>query len=127
VLPVGLTSLVTAASSCSGIVVFCLLFLLASDLKRAASLACNIALKRYDLFSPRSRAFSALLQSVQVDPDTEGPGLPMKESEEFRPFSRRLPEFKFWVASTRAVLYAFGMTFFEVGQRERVVSKEGWS
>lgn len=66
-----------------------------------------------------------LVLSVQVDPDTEGPGLPMKESEEFRPFSRRLPEFKFWVASTRAVLYAFGMTFFEVGRRERGEFRKG--
>lgn len=34
--------------------------------------------------------------SFQLDPDTEGPVLPTKESEEFRPFSRRVPEFKFW-------------------------------
>jgi hypothetical protein len=32
----------------------------------------------------------------QLDPETEGPVLPTKESEEFRPFSRRVPEFKFW-------------------------------
>jgi len=52
--------------------------------------------------------------SPQVDPEMEGPGLPMSDSEEFRPFSRRLPEFKFWAASSRAVLIAFSMTFFEM-------------
>ena len=31
----------------------------------------------------------------QFDPETDGPELPTK-SEEFRPFVRRLPEFKFW-------------------------------
>mmetsp|Transcript_54733 Transcript_54733/g.108624 ORF Transcript_54733/g.108624 Transcript_54733/m.108624 type:complete len:181 (+) Transcript_54733:114-656(+) len=52
--------------------------------------------------------------SPQIDPDQEGPGLPMSDSEEFRPFSRRLPEFKFWAGSARAVCTAFFMTFFEV-------------
>ncbi len=32
----------------------------------------------------------------QVDPETEGPELPTKSDQEFRPFVRRLPEFKFW-------------------------------
>ena len=32
----------------------------------------------------------------QVDPESEGPGLPSKHDEEFRPFVRKLPEFKFW-------------------------------
>ena len=32
----------------------------------------------------------------QIDPDMEGPTLPSKGNEEFRPFVRRLPEFKFW-------------------------------
>lgn len=30
--------------------------------------------------------------------DEDGPTLPSKGSEEFRPFMRRLPEFKFWQA-----------------------------
>lgn len=34
--------------------------------------------------------------SPQVDPEAEGPALPMKGSDEFKPFVRRLPEFKFW-------------------------------
>jgi hypothetical protein len=32
----------------------------------------------------------------QVDPELEGPELPTKSDQEFRPFVRRLPEFKFW-------------------------------
>lgn len=37
--------------------------------------------------------------SPKVDPELEaldGVSLPTKESDEFRPFVRRLPEFKFW-------------------------------
>lgn len=52
--------------------------------------------------------------SPQIDPDMDGPGLPMSDAEEFRPFSRRLPEFKFWAGSARAVCTAFFMTFFEI-------------
>ena len=32
----------------------------------------------------------------QVDPEMEGPTLPSQREDEFRPFVRRLPEFKFW-------------------------------
>ena len=35
-----------------------------------------------------------------------------RETGEFRPFSRKLPEFKFWVMGTKAVLICIGMTFF---------------
>lgn len=31
-----------------------------------------------------------------IDPETDGPELPTKADEEFRPFVRRLPEFKAW-------------------------------
>lgn len=44
----------------------------------------------------------------------EGETLPTKQDEEFRPFVRRLPEFKFWVAATRAVAIGFFCTFFEM-------------
>lgn len=39
--------------------------------------------------------------SPQVNPELEGPTLPSKADEEFRPFVRRLPEFKFWCAPAR--------------------------
>ncbi|XP_015933843.1 protein RER1A-like [Arachis duranensis] len=34
--------------------------------------------------------------------------------DEFKPFVRRLPEFKFWFSITKAVCYAFLMTFISV-------------
>lgn len=40
-------------------------------------------------------------------------GLPTKQDEEFRPFIRRLPEFKFWHSATRAITIAFTCTWFE--------------
>lgn len=33
-----------------------------------------------------------------VDPELEGPVLPSKNDDEYRPFVRRLPEMKFWYA-----------------------------
>ncbi|KAJ1928809.1 hypothetical protein IWQ60_001712 [Tieghemiomyces parasiticus] len=45
--------------------------------------------------------------------DGNGPGLlPTSNSEEFRPFIRRLPEFKFWLSATQATLVAFACTLF---------------
>jgi Rer1 family len=55
---------------------------------------------------------TALYPHVQVDPDNDGPGLPTADTDEFRPFTRRLPEFQFWHSSVRGVLIAFCMTFF---------------
>lgn len=43
----------------------------------------------------------------------DGPELPTKINEEFRPFIRRLPEFKFWYSATKATLVAIGCTFFD--------------
>ncbi|KAJ6805384.1 putative protein RER1A [Iris pallida] len=55
--------------------------------------------------------------SPMVDPEIEaldGPSLPTRGSDEFKPFIRRLPEFKFWYAITKAFLVAFVMTFFSI-------------
>lgn len=54
--------------------------------------------------------------SPQFDPEDvdSDMGLPTRETEEFRPFARRLPEFKFWYSCAKAVLTAGGMTLFEV-------------
>lgn len=40
--------------------------------------------------------------------------LPTKQDEEFRPFIRRLPEFKFWHSATRALAISFFCSWFEV-------------
>lgn len=54
--------------------------------------------------------------SPQVDPEiqelTDGPALPTRGSDEFRPFVRRLPEFKFWHSLAKAFIFAFVLTFF---------------
>ncbi|KAJ9540663.1 hypothetical protein OSB04_027169 [Centaurea solstitialis] len=56
--------------------------------------------------------------SPQVDPEfqdlSDGPTLPSRSSDEFRPFVRRLPEFKFWYSITKAFCIAFVMTFFTI-------------
>ncbi|KAL8160609.1 hypothetical protein V2J09_002146 [Rumex salicifolius] len=38
----------------------------------------------------------------------------MAGSDEFKPFMRRLPEFKFWYSVTKAFFIAFMATFFSV-------------
>ncbi|OWF44033.1 protein RER1-like [Mizuhopecten yessoensis] len=49
-----------------------------------------------------------------VDDDAEdGPSLPTRANEEFKPFMRRLPEFKFWYSATKAISIAMFCTFFE--------------
>ncbi|GMH25219.1 hypothetical protein Nepgr_027062 [Nepenthes gracilis] len=56
--------------------------------------------------------------SPKVDPEiqelTDSPTLPTRGSDEFRPFVRRLPEFKFWYSLTKAFCIALVMTFFSV-------------
>ncbi|XP_008784915.1 protein RER1B-like [Phoenix dactylifera] len=55
--------------------------------------------------------------SPMVDPELEvsdEPALPTRGSDEFKPFIRRLPEFKFWYSITKAFCVAFVMTFFSV-------------
>lgn len=46
------------------------------------------------------------------DGDAGSPSLPMKQDDEFRPFIRRLPEFKFWYSATRALAIGFAATWF---------------
>ncbi|RPA77638.1 retrieval of early ER protein Rer1 [Ascobolus immersus RN42] len=65
--------------------------------------------------------FLAFLQP-KFDPGLEGDdledggvsGLPSNKDDEFRPFIRRLPEFKFWHSATRAITIGFFCTWFEV-------------
>lgn len=46
--------------------------------------------------------------------DGNASGLPLKEEEEFRPFVRRLPEFKFWYSTTKAIAIGFMCSWFEI-------------
>lgn len=43
-----------------------------------------------------------------------GESLPTKEEEEFRPFVRRLPEFKFWYSCTKAIAIGFTCSWFTI-------------
>eukprot|EP00919_Chromeraceae_sp_WS-2016_P074615 GHVR01176587.1.p1 GENE.GHVR01176587.1~~GHVR01176587.1.p1 ORF type:complete len:197 (-),score=36.46 GHVR01176587.1:281-871(-) len=52
--------------------------------------------------------------SPQSDPELEGPVLPTTDSEEFRPFQRRLPEFKFWQYTTMVTVACLIFTLFRV-------------
>ncbi|KAF5278790.1 hypothetical protein FQR65_LT14680 [Abscondita terminalis] len=54
----------------------------------------------------------------KIDPamdfdDEVGPELPTRANEEFRPFIRRLPEFKFWYSVSKSTIIALACTFFE--------------
>jgi len=51
---------------------------------------------------------------VMDDDSEDGPSLPTSNSDEFRPFIRRLAEFKFWHSITKATLIAMFCTFFTV-------------
>lgn len=61
--------------------------------------------------------FIAFLSPLD-DPSDMDDGLSLptseKEGKEFRPFTRRLPEFKFWVACTRGTLISLVMAFIPV-------------
>jgi len=52
--------------------------------------------------------------AMELDDDDGEPGLPTNQNEEFRPFIRRLPEFKFWYSATKATAIAFTCTFFQL-------------
>lgn len=54
----------------------------------------------------------ALEQDEGMEDGTAG-DLPTKE-EEFRPFVRRLPEFKFWYSTTKAIAIGFCCSWFEI-------------
>ena len=55
----------------------------------------------------------SLVQDENLE-DGDASALPTKADEEFRPFIRRLPEFKFWHSATRAIAIAFVCTWFDI-------------
>jgi hypothetical protein len=48
------------------------------------------------------------------DGGSDGPVLPLNDLDEFKPFIRRLPEFKFWLACSKAQLIALVLTCFSL-------------
>ncbi|CAK9442176.1 uncharacterized protein LODBEIA_P59190 [Lodderomyces beijingensis] len=49
-----------------------------------------------------------------VEDDIQQQGQSNEQEEEFRPFIRRLPEFKFWYNATRVTLLSLVLTFFSI-------------
>ncbi|BDD56065.1 retention in endoplasmic reticulum protein 1 [Monascus purpureus] len=56
----------------------------------------------------------SLTQDESMEDGDASSSLPTKQDDEFRPFIRRLPEFKFWHAATRAIAIAFICSWFAV-------------
>lgn len=59
----------------------------------------------------------SLTQDEGLEDGEAGSSLPVKQDDEFRPFIRRLPEFKFWHSATRAIAIGFvcsWFTFFDI-------------
>merc|ERR1711920_1108689 len=46
--------------------------------------------------------------------DSGGPSLPRTKDEEFRPFVRRVPEYRFWLSAFRSAAIALFLTLFSV-------------
>lgn len=59
-------------------------------------------------FDPSSDALDSEMEDGSVGT------LPTKQDEEFKPFIRRLPEFKFWYWATRAIGISFVCTWFAI-------------
>ncbi|GLV34213.1 uncharacterized protein CBL_00143 [Carabus blaptoides fortunei] len=51
--------------------------------------------------------------AMDFDAEETGPELPTRANEEFRPFIRRLPEFKFWYSVSKSTVIALICTFFD--------------
>lgn len=51
--------------------------------------------------------FLSPLVDPEMEPTADGPVLPTKGSDEFKPFIRRLPEFKFWYLDLFLVIHIF--------------------
>ncbi|CAG8615778.1 5279_t:CDS:2 [Paraglomus occultum] len=56
----------------------------------------------------------SLEMDIEETEAEDGPTLPTKANEEFRPFIRRLPEFKFWYSATKATIISLIATMFKI-------------
>ncbi|PCH35589.1 retrieval of early ER protein Rer1 [Wolfiporia cocos MD-104 SS10] len=55
-----------------------------------------------------------LADEIEGGGEDAGASLPSQRDDEFRPFVRRLPEWKFWLSATRATVLALFCTFSEM-------------
>jgi hypothetical protein len=51
---------------------------------------------------------------LNIDEDGDAPSLPTRSTDEFRPFVRRLPEFKFWYITFKALVISLILTLFSI-------------
>jgi len=63
--------------------------------------------------TPKIDPAMAEFEAAEEAAEDEGMALPTRQNDEFRPFIRRLPEFKFWYSATKATVIAFVCTFFD--------------
>jgi len=63
--------------------------------------------------TPKIDPAMAEFEAAEEAAEDEGMALPTRQNDEFRPFVRRLPEFKFWYSATKATVIAFVCTFFD--------------
>lgn len=56
----------------------------------------------------------SLTQDEGLEDGDASSSLPTKQDDEFRPFVRRLPEFKFWHSATRAIAIGFLCSWFAI-------------
>jgi len=97
--------------------VILLMFLIRIVFIQAFYIVCYVLfiflLNQFILFL-KPKDYSSLMETNESNEAS----LPSKTQDvvdgEFRPFVRRLPEFKFWYTITKATLVAFGATFFDV-------------
>ena len=61
-----------------------------------------------------SPKFDPGLESAEDMEEGSSGDLPTKSTDEFKPFVRRLPEFKFWHAATRAIVIGFLCSWSEI-------------
>lgn len=54
------------------------------------------------------------LRDLDEDEGEHVPRLPTRSTDEFRPFMRRLPEFKFWYTTFKALVISLILTFFSI-------------
>ncbi|KAE9966964.1 retention in endoplasmic reticulum protein 1 [Venturia inaequalis] len=61
-----------------------------------------------------SPKFDPSIEQDEGMEDGNAGGLPTKQDDEFRPFVRRLPEFKFWYSATKAISIGFICSWFNM-------------
>jgi hypothetical protein len=71
-----------------------LVLFLSPQRKKFSNTICQFFIFFFFSFTPATDIKKKILNFAELD--EEGPELPTKSGEEFRPFIRKLPEFKFW-------------------------------